>query len=74
LGKGSYYSNGNLYFEAIIARTEVTKMDELLTVPQVAKVLKTNTHAVYELIHQKKLKALQLGSWKVRLITLQIIL
>ena len=46
-------------------------MDELLTIKQVAKVLKTNTNAVYELIHQHKLRALQLGSWKVRATTLQ---
>ena len=46
-------------------------MDELLTVSQVAKVLKINNSTVYELIHQHKLKALKLGAWKVRAVTLQ---
>ena len=46
-------------------------MDELLTIKQVAKVLKTNVTVVYALIHQHKLKALKLGAWKVRATTLQ---
>ena len=46
-------------------------MDELLTVPQVAKILKVNSTTVYALIHQKKLKALKLGALKVRLETLK---
>jgi len=46
-------------------------MDELLTIKQAAKVLKTNPNAVYDLIRQKRLKALQLGSWKIRAFTLQ---
>jgi len=46
-------------------------MDELLTVKEVSKLLKTNTNVVYELIKNNKLKALQLGSLKVRAATLQ---
>lgn len=36
-------------------------MDELLTGPQVTKILKTNSHAFFDLINQQRLKALQLG-------------
>ena len=46
-------------------------MDELLTIKQVSKILKTNPSAVYQLIQQHKLKALKLGEWKVRATTLQ---
>ena len=46
-------------------------MDELLTIQQVSKILKTNVAMVYQLIHQHKLKALKLGAWKVRAVTLQ---
>lgn len=46
-------------------------MDELLTVPQVAKILKTNGTTVYQLIHSHKLKALKLGALKVRADTLR---
>jgi len=46
-------------------------MDELLTINQVAKILKINSSSVYRLIHSHKLKALKLGALKVRLATLQ---
>ena len=46
-------------------------MDELLTISQVAKILKINSSSVYRLIHSHKLKALKLGALKVRLDTLK---
>jgi len=46
-------------------------MDELLTINQVAKILKINSSSVYRLIRSHKLKALKLGALKVRLDTLK---
>ena len=46
-------------------------MDELLTINQVAKILKINSSSVYRLIHSHKLKALKLGALKVRAETLR---
>lgn len=41
-------------------------MDELLTVKEVSKILKTNPAYIYMLINTGKLPALKLGSIKVR--------
>lgn len=38
----------------------------LLTVPEVAELLRCNTDTVYSLINSGALKALKLGRWKVR--------
>ena len=46
-------------------------MDELLTINQVAKILKINSSSVYRLIRSHKLKALKLGALKVRAETLR---
>ena len=40
--------------------------DVLFTVAEVAKLLKTNTNYVYELIRKGFLPALKLGSFKIR--------
>lgn len=40
-------------------------MDELLTVKEVAKLLKVNTDKVYELIRKGCIPALKLGSLKI---------
>lgn len=40
--------------------------DVLYTVSETAKLLKTNTNYVYELIKRGLLKALKLGSYKIR--------
>jgi excisionase family DNA binding protein len=45
-------------------------MDELLTINQVSKKLKTNVATVYKLIQCKRLIALKLGAYKVRASTL----
>lgn len=46
-------------------------MEEILyTVAEVAKLIKTNTNYVYELIKKGFLPALKLGSYKVRRATL----
>lgn len=44
--------------------------DVLFTVAEVAKLLKTNTNYVYELIRKGFLPALKLGSFKIRKLTL----
>lgn len=44
--------------------------DILYTVSETAKLLKTNTNYVYELIKQGFLPALKLGSFKIRKTTL----
>lgn len=44
--------------------------DELLTLTEVAKILKVNRNAVYELIGNGYIRALKLGSMKVRRSTL----
>lgn len=44
--------------------------DVLYTVPEMAKLLKTNSNYVYELIKRGLLPALKLGSYKVRRSTL----
>ena len=44
--------------------------DELLTLTEVAKILKINRNAVYELIGNGYIRALKLGSMKVRRSTL----
>lgn len=41
-------------------------MDELLTVKEVATILKVNVHKVYDLIRRGLLPALKLGNIKVR--------
>lgn len=41
-------------------------MDEVLTVKEVAQILKVNVHKVYDLIRVGLLPALKLGSLKVR--------
>lgn len=41
-------------------------MERLLTVREAAKILKTNTNFVYDLIEQGKLPYLKIGSLKVR--------
>lgn len=45
-------------------------MNELYTVKETAKILKINTASVYALIKSGKLRALKLGSLKVRRTTL----
>lgn len=40
--------------------------DILYTVPEVAKIIKTNTNYVYELIKAGHLPVLKLGSMKIR--------
>lgn len=45
-------------------------MEELLTVKECSKILKTNTDYVYRLINSGKLKCLIVGSKKVRRTTL----
>lgn len=45
-------------------------MEQLFTVKEVSKILKTNTNYVYELIRKGYLKCLKLGSYKVRESTL----
>lgn len=44
--------------------------DELLSITEVAQILKVNRNAVYELIGNGYIKALKLGSLKVRRSTL----
>lgn len=44
--------------------------DVLYTVPEVSKLIKTNTSYVYELIKAGRLPVLKLGSYKVRKVTL----
>ncbi len=44
--------------------------DVLYTVNETAKLLKTNTNYVYELIRKGFLPALKLGSYKIRKVTL----
>ena len=44
--------------------------DVLYTVNETAKLLKTNTNDVYELIRKGFLPALKLGSYKIRKVTL----
>ena len=44
--------------------------DILYTVSEVAKLIKTNTNYVYELIKKGFLPALKLGSYKVRRVAL----
>ncbi len=41
-------------------------MEELFTVKETAKILKTNTNYVYELIKKGYLRCLKLGSYKIR--------
>ncbi|SCJ11267.1 helix-turn-helix domain-containing protein [Intestinibacter bartlettii] len=45
-------------------------MNELYTVKETAKILKVNTDSVYTLIKSGKLRALKLGSLKVRRTTI----
>ena len=44
--------------------------DILYTVPEVAKIIKTNTSYVYSLIREGLLPVLKLGSYKVRKVSL----
>ncbi len=39
---------------------------ELLTVSEVAKILRVNKHLVYDLINEGEIKAMRIGSIKVR--------
>ena len=48
----------------------MTTVDEVLTVKETAKVLRTNTSFVYQLIKKGFLPALKLGQLKVRRSTL----
>ncbi len=45
--------------------------DELLTVNEVAKIIKSSKNTVYELINKGFLDCLILGRWKVRRSTLE---
>ena len=49
--------------EAILERNAM--MNNLLTVPEVAKILKVNRNTVYKLIRANELKAVLIGSLKV---------
>lgn len=50
---------------------EVRKIEDVLyTVNETAKLLKTNTNYVYELIRKGFLPALKLGSYKIRRVAL----
>lgn len=41
-------------------------MEKIFTIPEVAELLKTNKTKVYELIKKQELKAVKIGSYKVR--------
>lgn len=45
--------------------------DELYTVPEVAKILKSNTDYVYKLQRSGVLKFMKMGRWKCRKSTLE---
>ncbi|MBN2851553.1 MAG: helix-turn-helix domain-containing protein [Clostridia bacterium] len=47
------------------------ELDLIYTIPEAAKILKTNVNFVYELIKAGHLKTLKIGRLKIRRITLE---